>query len=116
MFRKKKAPENLDVDARFLLANERTLLAWLRTGLTLIAGGIAVAFLYTSSALLAMAGLGAILLGGALALIGYKRYVEADFAIRSGELPKTGKETVVVVIGVIVFALALVVAKILGLK
>ncbi len=30
-------------DYRFSLANERTLLAWLRTGLALVAGGVAVA-------------------------------------------------------------------------
>ena len=36
-------PDRLDVDARFLLANERTLLAWVRTALTLLAvgGGLA---------------------------------------------------------------------------
>ena len=30
-------------DYRFTLANERTLLAWLRTGLAVVAGGVAVA-------------------------------------------------------------------------
>src|SRR3954469_22905390 len=30
-------------DYRFTLANERTLLAWLRTALALVAGGVAVA-------------------------------------------------------------------------
>ena len=30
----------MDVDARFLLANERTLLAWVRTSLTLLAAGV----------------------------------------------------------------------------
>lgn len=32
-------------DARFTLANERTFLAWIRTGLALIAGGVALELL-----------------------------------------------------------------------
>ena len=32
-----------DIDYRFTLANERTFLAWIRTALALIAGGIAAA-------------------------------------------------------------------------
>jgi len=49
MFRKSKPKNELDIDVRFILANERTLLAWIRTGLTLIAGGVAVAFIATDS-------------------------------------------------------------------
>jgi putative membrane protein len=107
-----KQPRNgLDVDIRFLLANERTLLAWVRTGLTLIAGGVAVAFISTDSKYGTLAGLGAITFGGLLALIGYVRYRVADAAIRAGKLPATGFGGMFVVAGVVIFAAILVIAK-----
>jgi len=111
MFKWKKPKNNLDVDIRFLLANERTLLAWIRTGLTLIAGGVAVAFVATDSTYGTIAGLGAITFGGLLALVGYIRYRVADAAIREGKLPGTGVSSLLLVIGVIVFAFALLMVK-----
>jgi putative membrane protein len=38
-----------DPDYRFSLANERTFLAWIRTALALVAGGVAAAKALTSS-------------------------------------------------------------------
>lgn len=111
MFKFKKPKNDLDIDIRFLLANERTLLAWVRTGLTLIAGGVAVAFISTDSRYGMIAGLGAITFGGLLALIGYVRYRTADSAIRRGVLPPTGIAGLLVVIGVIIFAVALLMAR-----
>ncbi|WP_307027738.1 YidH family protein [Arthrobacter globiformis] len=35
-------PGNVEPDPRFTLANERTFLAWVRTSLALLAGGIAI--------------------------------------------------------------------------
>ena len=111
MYRWKKPKNDLDIDIRFLLANERTLLAWVRTGLTLIAGGVAVAFVATDSSYGAVAGIGAIAFGGALSLIGYIRYQVADAAIRSGKLPPTGIGGILVVAGVVAFSVFLVLAK-----
>lgn len=111
MFKWKKPKNDLDVDIRFLLANERTLLAWVRTGLTLIAGGVAVAFVATDSGYGTVAGIGAISFGGALALIGYVRYRLADAAIRAGVLPATGIGGILVVAGVVAFSVLLVLAK-----
>jgi putative membrane protein len=68
-----------DPDIRFSLANERTALAWIRTGLGLVAGGIALtsfAALAAASVLLdlvaAVACLGGACLG-AYALVAWRR-------------------------------------------
>jgi putative membrane protein len=111
MMKMGKPKNDLNVDIRFLLANERTLLAWVRTGLTLIAGGVGVSFISTDSKYGTIAGIGAIAFGGALALIGYARYRIADTAIRVGKLPSTGFGGMLVVAGVVLFALALVIVK-----
>jgi putative membrane protein len=111
MFKKTKSKNGLDVDIRFLLANERTLLAWVRTGLTLIAGGVAVAFISSDSKYGTIAGLGAIAFGGLLAMIGYTRYRYADAAIRAGTLPATGVGGLLVVVGVVVFATVLLLVR-----
>lgn len=116
MFKWKKPKNDIDVDIRFLLANERTLLAWVRTGLTLIAGGVAVAFISTDSQYGTIAGIGAVLFGGMLAVIGYVRYQVADAAIRAGKLPATGVGGLFVVLGVVVFAVGLLFARHLSLN
>lgn len=108
MSARQRSAAELDVDVRFLLANERTLLAWIRTGLTVLAGGAAVAFIYINSLMGTVVGISTILFGGVLTWIGYLRYRQADTAIRNGELPDTGRDGLFVVIAVIVFAIALV--------
>jgi len=111
MFRFTKPKNDIDIDIRFLLANERTLLAWIRTGLTLIAGGVAVGFIATGSTYGTVAGVGAIASGAAFAVIGYIRYQVADRAIRNGVLPPTGMAGLLVVATVIVFSVALIAAR-----
>jgi putative membrane protein len=101
-------------DYRFTLANERTLLAWLRTGLALVAGGVAVATYAPdlgarwASAVVALA-LVAVGLGAAVG--GYARWRRNEAAITADEpLPSSrlapavlaAVGTVVVVVAVLV--------------
>jgi putative membrane protein len=75
-------------DYRFSLANERTFLAWLRTGLALIGGGLAVAqFLSGGIARDALA-LALFALGGVVAVRALDHWARCERAIREdGELP-----------------------------
>jgi putative membrane protein len=73
------------VDSRFTQANERTFLAWTRTALAFIAGGIAVEqFLDTDRAARLVVAIPLILIGGSLGIAGYFRWRHAEDAIRSG--------------------------------
>jgi putative membrane protein len=74
-------------DYRFTLANERTLLAWIRTALALDAGGLAVIRYAPPLAVTgAREGLGIVLvlLGAVTASASYRRFVRVDRAIRAG--------------------------------
>lgn len=103
----------VEPDVRFSLANERTLLAYLRTAIGLIGAAVAVAhFLEDADLALVLAGF--LLLGGAVAAIGgYRRFQEADRAIREGA-PLRGDLTapllLVMLLGALVFSVAYVVA------
>lgn len=106
--------ELLDVDVRFLLANERTLLAWVRTALALMAGGLVLTQLDDSSARV-LFGVVAILTGAAMATIGYVRFRSADEAIRQGRLPDPGHGPALQVVGVIIFAIIIALVELFNL-
>lgn len=80
-------------DPRFTLANERTFLAWIRTAMALIGGGLAAGQLLdfdSRGARLAVA-LPPIALGLMLALTSYRRWEANERALRLGEpLPGGG--------------------------
>jgi putative membrane protein len=105
-------PDDLDIDARFLLANERTLLAWIRTTITFLAGGLAAAQLAESDQLGRLFGSATLLLGASAGAIGYRRFHTADRAIRAGELPPPGRSPALLIgaTGVLAVGLLAVVA------
>jgi putative membrane protein len=79
-------------DTRFTQANERTFLAWNRTALAFIAGGLAVEqLLDTGRAARLLVSIPLILLGGFVGVAGYYRWRQAEDAIRRGaDLPPSG--------------------------
>lgn len=97
--------ERFDVDARFLLANERTLLAWIRTGLAIQAGGLAL-YNFSKNDSKALA-IGLLIFGAITALIGYIRYRSADHAIRKGKLPTPGYGPEIEVAGIIIIPIVI---------
>lgn len=75
------------VDARFTLAAERTMLAWLRTALGLVAAGVAVLHVigaFTSPVLQTVLGVGLILLGAVCAAVGGRRWYQVTHALEHG--------------------------------
>lgn len=106
----------LDVDVRFLLANERTLLAWVRTALAVIAIGLALTQLSNNSTNQTIIGVLIILLGAVMTTIGYVRFKDADTAIRSGQLPVGDKGPRLQVISVICFSLVVAVLELTQLN
>jgi putative membrane protein len=82
-----------DPDPRFTFANERTFLAWNRTALALIGGGLAAGQLleFDSDAVRLLVALPPIVLGGVLAVTSYRRWEANERAMRLREpLPTIG--------------------------
>jgi len=101
------ADDRVEPDYRFTLANERTFLAWIRTALGLLAGGVAVRQLVdpfdvsggrTALALLAIAA------SGVLAVGGYLRWRGVQRAMREGTPLPAARLVPLVATGVLVVA------------
>ena len=93
-----------------MLANERTLLAWVRTSITLLAGGVALTQLRHSSGH-DIFGIVVVLFGAAIAVTGYHRFIVANRAIRSNTLPPIGWGPAIQVFGVVAVAVILAIAQ-----
>jgi putative membrane protein len=75
-------------DYRYSLANERTFLAWLRTGLALIGGGLAVAQFLSGAITSEVLATALLCVGGVVAIRAVDHWARAERAIRLGtELP-----------------------------
>ena len=102
-------------DYRFSLANERTFLAWIRTGLALVGGGLAVAqFLPPSARLRVALAVALLLLGAVVAVRAVDHWARTELAMRrQQELPASRFPAVLsIVVGA--GALALVIAVLVG--
>ncbi len=83
-----------DPDYRFSLANERTFLAWLRTSLALLAGGVAVLAVlpdFGPEPVRRASGLVLLSLSLVVSLSAYRRWHATEVALRTGStLPGPG--------------------------
>jgi putative membrane protein len=99
-----------DPDARFSLANERTFLAWIRTSLALVAGGVALETLGLDlqPGLRLAASVVLIVAGTLLPLIAWAWWMRIERALRSGSpLPATVVGVVLAVVVAVVGVLVL---------
>src|SRR5919106_4323750 len=91
------------VDYRFLLANERTFLAYVRTGLALQIAGFGVLEFLTQAqtSLRVVLGLALVALGSYVGLAGYLRWRSNERSIRSGAEMHAARSTPVIAVAVV---------------
>ena len=108
--------DGTEPDARYTFANERTFLAWSRTSLALVVGGLAIAQLLPPFPGIPwgrhVIGTPLILLGCAVSVISYLEWKASQRALRHGQpLPRSRLPQIlaiaIMVIGLIAAALAL---------
>jgi len=99
-------------DYRFSLANERTLLAWLRTALALLAGGVAVDAidLDMPGSLQRLLAALLVVLGLVCAAASWLRWARAERAIRRSQPLPSSSAALVLALGVAVAAVVVLVA------
>jgi putative membrane protein len=101
------SPEGGGTEVREHLANERTLLAWVRTGVSLISFGLVVERLGTQTGSTGLSGAFGIALAvlGCLALVmGTARFLRSRRGIRTGNFVSSAAAYLVVVAGSLALA------------
>lgn len=110
-WRRRLLAEGVEPDPRFSFANERTYLAWIRTSLALIAGGVGVDAFAEDLPGWSRTVLAAVLIsfGACVAGTSYTRWRRAELALRRQEplpvhalIPIVGYGLAVVAVGVVV--------------
>ena len=104
-------------DPRFSFANERTLLAWNRTALSLILVGLAVANLLPPFSFAygrRMIALPLIALGGGVSLVSLREWGQNERAMRNGDPLPGSRLPIVLAVVIGVVALLAVVISLLG--
>lgn len=96
-----------DPDPRLTFANERTFLAWTRTGLALIAGGLAAAqaLHFGVSNIDLLVAIPAIALGGLIGIVSFLRWERNERAMRLSEPIGYSQLARIVAIGISAIAL-----------
>lgn len=106
----------MSLDYRFTLANERTFLAWIRTTLALIGGGVAPIVLPDLGIGELRHGLSALLIafGGVLAVLSVRRWRRVQEAMTAGaDLPSS---RLPVILGAVLLTTAIVALGLLALR
>jgi putative membrane protein len=104
------------VDYRFILANERTFLAWLRTGLALVAGGVALdqfVAVASGSELVRWLSIATIGLGAVVGVVGIVRWRQVDDVMHEGGAMRRSSAALWLGIAFVAIAVAVGVALIL---
>ena len=101
-------------DYRFSLANERTFLAWLRTGLALVGGGLAVAQFLPGDTLPVVLGVVLLAIGGLVAVRAVDHWARAERAMRLGQPLPPSRFPALLALAIAVGAAVLLVAIIAG--
>jgi inner membrane protein YidH len=92
-------------DPRFTMANERTFLAWNRTALAYIAGGLAIdQFLDASRAARLLVSIPLIVLGGFVGIAGYWRWRSSEDAMKAGQPVESSRVPALLAIAFVLLA------------